>query len=387
MITFLTLAGIENSTTKRVLYIAKELQKRGHKVNFLSLNWISRKGSDCRGTTYFEGIKVKEIQIKNSFIGLFITGPLELIPHLKGLIFLSKPLPPHTIPFMMSRIFKKNKFILDVDDWEGIGGGASYSHFGWFKRTLISFLEEYVPIKAKGVIAASRVLERRAKDMGVKKVAYIPNVAEVPDVNINEKDKEDLIKELGIKKERVFLSSGSHSADMVVGGLKYFIEGFSKAKSKNFKLIITGQGKYTDSLKQLCDKLNLKNNIRFVGFVDEKKFNTCIAISHVAVVPHNSNYPYTLYALSSSPRKMYEALAHGLAILGCKTGEINETLGDCETLVPEGDVNEVGKKIDELINMSENKLKELSGKNKDKAEIEYNFKSQGDKVEEFLKTI
>lgn len=242
-------------------------------------------------------------------------------------------------------------------------------------------------MKARGVIAASRVLEKRAKDMGVKKVAYIPNVAEVPEMKISEKDKGDLREELGIKKERVFLSSGSHSADMVVGGLRYFIEGFGRAKNKNFKLIITGQGKHTESLKQLCDKLGLKDNVRFVGFVDDKKFNTCIAISHVAVIPHNSNYPYTLYALSSSPRKMYEALAYGLAILGCKTGEIKETLGDSDTLVPEGDVEAVGKKIDELIKMDENKLKRLGEINREKANREYNYKIQGDKVVEFLMSI
>ena len=239
-IAFLALAGIENSTTKRVFYIAKELKNRGHKVDFLSLNWIAGKGSAGKGDMVVEGVRIEEIKIKDSVFSVFFIGPIKLFSKIKGdLVVLSKPLPPHTIPFLLSNFFLRKKFVLDADDWEGIGGGASYSHFGWFKRSLITLLEEYVQKKADGVIAASKILERRAKDAGAKKVIYAPNVSDIADFDVEENKKKKLKKEFGINNERIFLSSGSHSADMVVNGLKFFIEGFSRVK-ENFKLIIAG---------------------------------------------------------------------------------------------------------------------------------------------------
>ncbi|MBU2639828.1 MAG: glycosyltransferase [Nanoarchaeota archaeon] len=387
-LTFLTLAGIENSTTKRVFYIAKELKKRGHEINFLSLNWVAKKGSAGKGNELIEGIKVKEIKIKDSLFSIFLVGPLRLFPKLNGdLIVLSKPLLPHTIPFLLANFFKRKKYVLDTDDWEGVGGGASYSHFGWLKRSMITLFEEYIMNKADGVIAVSRVLERRSMDAGAKKVAYIPNVSDVGDFDVKEEEKEKLKKEFGINNEKIFLSSGSHSADMVVDGIKFFIEGFGKAKG-NFKIIITGQGKYTENLKQLCNKLGLKDKVIFTGFVDDKKFSACVIISHVAIIPHATKYPYTLYALSSSPRKMYEAMASGLAVLGCPVGEVKETLGGSDNfLVPEGDVDALAKKIDEIIKMDNNKLKAIGLKNKEKINEFYNFKVQGENVERFLRTI
>jgi glycosyltransferase involved in cell wall biosynthesis len=224
------------------------------------------------------------------------------------------------------------------------------------------------------------------KDAGAKKVAYIPNVSDIENFDISEEEKDALKKELGIKNERIFLSSGSHSADMVVKGIKFFIEGFGKA-NENFKLIITGEGRHTQDLKNMCDSLGLKDKFIFVGFIDDKKYNTCVAISDIAIMPHAVEYPYTLYAISSSPRKMYEAMASGLVVLGCPVGEVKETLGDSGTLVPEGDIVALSKKIDELIKMDIKTIKELGLKNKKKIEEIYNFKVQGDNFENFLKMI
>jgi glycosyltransferase involved in cell wall biosynthesis len=387
-ITFLTLVGMENSTTKRIFYIAKELKKKGHKINFLSLNWISKQGSSYRGDEVVDGIKIKEIKIKDNFFSLLFLGPLRLLKHLKGdLIVLSKPLPAHSIPFLLANFVKRKKFVLDADDWEGVGGGASYSKFKWFKRSLITLLEEYIPIKAKGVICASRVLEKRMSLMGVDNLAYVPNVSDIGDFDVDEKSKEKIRKEFGIKNgERVFISSGSHDMEMLVEGIEFFIKGFSKVKG-NFKFLILGDGKYTQDLKDLCKELKLGDKVLFPGFLQKDKYNPSVAISHAAVIPHSAKYPYTLYAYSSSPRKMYEAMASGLVVLGSPVGEIKETLGDSGMLVEEGNVEALADKIEQIMKMNEKEIKQLGNKNLEKIKKEYNFDTQGQKVEEFLKTI
>jgi glycosyltransferase involved in cell wall biosynthesis len=385
-ISFLTLAGTENSTTRRVVFIARELKRRGHEIDFHSLNWVARKGSANRENSIFEGITVKGIKIGNSIFSMLVSGPLKMMFKLRGnIIILSKPLPPHTIPFLISRIFSRKKFILDADDWEGTGGGASFSHFSTFKRTLITFLEEYTARKAAGVTAASRVLERKMSDAGAKNVLYLPNVADAADFNIPEKEKESLEKELGIKGEMVFISASSLESDILTEGTKLFLEGFAKAKGK-YKLIITGQGKHKEAIKEMCKKFGIFNNVIFTGLMPLSEFNVYVAISDCAIVPLISRYPYTLYSMSSSPRKMYEAMAAGLPVIGFNGGELKETLGATNFTVEE-EPEAITAKLEEIMSTGRKKLKGIGKDNQQLIKAKYNFKLQGEMLAKFIKSI
>lgn len=386
-ITFLTLVGIENSTTKRIFYLARELKKKGYEIEFLTFNWLAKKGSSCKGDTEIEGIKLKEIKVKDNLFNIFIKAPIKLFSNIHGdIIILSKPLPPHTIPLLIAKPFLRKKIILDEDDWEGTGGGASYSEFGWFKRTLINFLEEYLIKKSNGVITSSKTLEKRVICAKAKKVIYLPNVAEINTLEINNKRKEEIKNELGIKDEKVFISTSSHGSDILAESLMDFLKAFGKIK-QNFKFIIAGEGKHTEAIKKLCCDLKIDKKVNFVGFVSEDKLKEYMSVSDVAVVAITTKYPYTLYAMSSSPRKMYEAMSLGLPIIGYNAGETKETLGNTNFLIEEGNEQVLIKKIEEIIKTNKEELKKIGKINKEKIIKEYNFDNQANKFIKFIKEL
>ena len=386
-LTFLTLAGIENSTTKRIFYLARELKKKGYEIEFLTFNWLAKKGSSGKGDIEIGGIKIKEIKIKDNLFNIFIKAPIKLFSKIHGeIIILSKPLPPHTIPLLIAKPFLHKSIILDEDDWEGSGGGASYSEFGWFKRTLINFLEEYLIKNSDGVITSSKTLEKRAIYAKAKKVLYLPNVAEINTLDINNKRQDEIKKELRIKDETIFISASSHGSDILTESLMDFLKAFGKVK-QNFKIIIAGEGKHTEAIKKLCIGLKIDKKVNFVGFVSEDKLKEYMSISDVAIVAITTKYPYTLYAMSSRPRKMYEAMSLGLPIIGHNAGEIKETLGNTNFLVEEGNEQALIKKIEEIIKTNKGELKKIGEINKEKIKREYNFDNQSNKFIKFINEI
>jgi glycosyltransferase involved in cell wall biosynthesis len=77
------------------------------------------------------------------------------------------------------------------------------------------------------------------------------------------------IVDCNIKKENIIYSNRLHKP---LYNIDKIILSFSKflSKNKNWKLVIAGNGSETNNLKNLCKKLNIDNNVEFIGWVDKK---------------------------------------------------------------------------------------------------------------------
>src|SRR3989339_839619 len=173
------------STTNRMMGFAIALRKRGHKV---TLFIVGNKYLPGTQKTYLpneiEGVQVKYTpSLPNAFIVMpgFISGICAifflllvklLLTFIRSLmhdvVYSSKPLPYGTIVALPASFLARKPFILDTDDWEGVGGFATIKQGKRaFVKAVITYFEEKVPLWTRGVVAASHLLAQRTILSGV----------------------------------------------------------------------------------------------------------------------------------------------------------------------------------------------------------------------------
>lgn len=113
----------------------------------------------------------------------------------------------------------------------------------------------------------------------------------------------------------------------------------------NAKLIIAGRGKISDSLKELCDKLNIAASVEFRGFVEENEKKEILAKSWVMVQPSS----FEGWGITVS-----EANASGTTVIASDTAGLRDSIIDGQTgiLVKTGDVDEMSKVMLALTQMN-----------------------------------
>jgi 1,4-alpha-glucan branching enzyme len=99
-----------------------------------------------------------------------------------------------------------------------------------------------------------------------------------------------------------------HLLAAIPGLLKYFPQ---------LNLVIAGNGPYQQELERLADSLQIRNQVKFTGFVSESERNRLLSQSRVAVFP--SLYePFGIVAL--------EAMSAGVPVIVSRTGGLTETV-------------------------------------------------------------
>lgn len=122
------------------------------------------------------------------------------------------------------------------------------------------------------VIVPSEKVRKTLSEYGVKtNIITIPNGIKLePFYLVNNKydvldNREKLRSEYGITKDdKVMLNIGRQSKEKNVESIIYALSELLK-EQKNIKFVIIGDGPNIQNLKDLADKLNIKNNVLFLG--------------------------------------------------------------------------------------------------------------------------
>ncbi|MFP7297237.1 glycosyltransferase family 4 protein [Neobacillus niacini] len=153
----------------------------------------------------------------------------------------------------------------------------------------------------------------------------------------------------GIKVPKVVTSKRANSNEKIISvvgrlseekGHKFLFKSLAKLKHThphlNWKLNIVGDGPLKDELNLLADKLNLRANINFQGFVNN--MDTVYINSDLIVLPsENEAFPFVAI----------EALAYEKPVISTNVGGLPEIIRQNETglLVPYGDENAMADSI------------------------------------------
>ncbi len=142
-------------------------------------------------------------------------------------------------------------------------------------------------------------------------------------------------------------------------GIEYTLEAFakflSKQQSKNFKLILTGDGKRKPSLVNLVEKLNIQKYVEFVGFVSPAKAKELMqnadVFVHHSITTDDGNQ-------EGIPNALMEAMAMELPVLSSYHSGIPELVTDGVNgyLVQERDIDTYASCMADIIHWG--KMKE-----------------------------
>lgn len=190
-----------------------------------------------------------------------------------------------------------------------------------------------------------------------------------------EKDK-SLIKKLGVKGKIILISVGRLSPQK---GFRYLIKTLKevKKKRKDFKLLLIGDGEERENLEKLCKKLNLEEEITFLGKIPHKILPKYYHLADIFVLP-------SLY--ESFGIVFLEAMASQLPIISTNTAAIPEIVSkEVGILVNPKNIAELKKAIIKLMN--DKRLRKRMGEKGEKVAKNFDWNLVGRKMLEEFKSI
>ena len=183
-----------------------------------------------------------------------------------------------------------------------------------------------------------------------EKIKIIPMGVDISNFK-NEINKDELKVKYGINSKFVVLFVGRL---VEVKGCEYLIEGFKSVVDKfgDVQLVIVGSGPLETKLKKVVEELNLKEHVKFEGFVEHSKISDYYSLSDILVFPSivdSSGFEEGL------PVVLLEALAVGKPVVATRTKGVMEVIEDGQNgfLVEQKNPGEIDEKVLELFNDEE----------------------------------
>lgn len=215
-----------------------------------------------------------------------------------------------------------------------IHGGGMYT---WRRKKI----QQHFFQSADTIIAVSENIKTEYEKRCRKKIIVMPNL--IP-FKHSQDSKIELLEKHNLKNNIIIFYLGTIKK---IKGIEDLIEAFMNlgleyVQDKKVKLIICGNGPLKKSLEERVDLMGFKEDIKFLGYIDERKKLEYLKISDIYVIPSH----FEAQSLS-----LLEAMFNKLPIVGSDTMGINNLIheGDNGLLFPVGDTNVLKNKLRLLI--------------------------------------
>jgi glycosyltransferase involved in cell wall biosynthesis len=128
-------------------------------------------------------------------------------------------------------------------------------------------------------------------------------------------------------------------------GVEDLIKAFSLVNSKKAELWIVGHGPEERRLREIAERTNREKKIKFLGFVSYDDLPIIYKKAHIFVHPARWPEPFG--------RTILEAMLAKLAIIASDSGAPSEVLGDTGIIYEIGNISELSRKLEMLIDNNE----------------------------------
>lgn len=310
--------------------------------------FVSDKSIDVR---YVEPLVNKPIQV--GMVSLFVTNLVKLLKDFRGeydAIHAFKLL-PHTAP--VAATVKKitgTPFILTIDDYDPMSSNS------FIKKTVLSFSEK----------AYKHADEITVSTNFLHKLYGGTVVYQVSDEKLFDPEKhngEKIRKKYKLQDKIVITHVGTlHDFK----GIDLLIKAVRELGRDDIKLILFESGENIEKYKQMAGEETV-----WVPHIDFSEVPDYVAAADIYVIPTKD----TPYARAETPRKIFDAMAMGKAIIASELADIPKFLdnGKCGMLVKAGSVDELKKAITTLVE-DETLRKNLGKKAHERYLKEYSYK-------------
>lgn len=305
----------------RIEFFADYFQQMGHSVTVVGA--FSAASMNKAGLSKYNGFRILNItpiimmanvfSLFFNFISSCITSFLPFVSIRPEIIIISVPTGETSFgPFLLAKLFRTKKIVIDYrDQWEDYTIKLATSRT---YKSACKFLKKIMTrcyLKSNLVITVTPALADSLFHRGVKNVQIVTNGADI--TVFRPRDKAISKNKIRLHEhDFVIVYSGSlgvyYRLDIVLSALKTIV-----TKMKNVKLIVIGRGGASiEDFLDLADKLNLKDNVVFLGLkTDKKEIAEILSAADVGVIPYDANPLWK----NSLPVKSLEYLACGVPIL------------------------------------------------------------------------
>jgi glycosyltransferase involved in cell wall biosynthesis len=213
-------------------------------------------------------------------------------------------------------------------------GIAVKTLFKIYLQTVVKMMAK----KAKAVTLVSNALmtECESKNLVNQKTIVIPNGINTALIKVKPEVSSYLEKKYSLKNKKVIFSVGRISESK---GFQFLIDAMQIviAKVPDALAVIAGSGSYKPVLEDLVRKKDLSNNVKLIGWIDEKSKAFLYKRSELVVFP-SLQEPFGIVIL--------EALAMHKPLVAFETPSSVEIIKkDTALLVPIGNAEELGRAI------------------------------------------
>lgn len=166
-----------------------------------------------------------------------------------------------------------------------------------------------------------RILDKQ----GTRKVALLPNGADLSAVDFSEVELTKLRHKIGLSQsDKIIVFVGFfypyYRLDVVIKALRLILD----QHREHIVLLVVGEGSMKESLMRLASRLLPERSVVFTGAVSGVEVYRYISLSQIGVVVLPTDFTYFRYAI---PIKVYEYLACGKPIIAvAPEGEMTELI-------------------------------------------------------------
>jgi len=311
----------------------------GEKVNSFVVAFSENKKSEYKysNNTHFYLIPRKEKLLYSFYYfinSLYCLSKKIVINKNIDIIVCSDPFIPGFVGTILKKRFKHKKMGLLV---EAFGDWVKTPTFSLIKplRPLIQYI---ISLFSKLSISNADVI-RAESDSTIKKMRrYNQKIPYYSFLLVH--------TELFLKKDFKIKDHKNKFYILFIGrivklkGLQYLIKVLKDLIEEfpELELRIGGEGVYLKTLKRLTHKLNLKDYVKFIGFLDKKEVKKELANCDLFVLPSMSE---------GTPKAIVEAITIEKPVIATKVGAINELIDDNKNglLIEPGNIKDLKKKL------------------------------------------
>lgn len=215
----------------------------------------------------------------------------------------------------------------------------------------VSVLENYNLDNSHGIISGNQDGAEILRDRG-----YEGPIKVMPQLGVDET--------LFTPKAQPKLAAkvGLESGEFVIGfvgrfvpekGIMTLLDALVKIKDKPWKLLLLGRGELKDEILQKAEEKGIKDRIILIESVPHDEVADYINLMSTLILPSETTYKFkTLTSVGWKEQfghVIIEAMACKVPVIGSDSGEIPHVIGDAGLIFPEGNVEELANRLEQLI--------------------------------------
>ncbi len=355
--------------TVRIVYLAKEYARKGHKVKLV---YFPLSSAVCfEPHELVEQVTVFPFSRKLG-VGVLIANILKLykIAGWAEVIHFQKCFYHAALPAVIAAFLRRIPLHYDWDDWEAKIYEASTQPgiLRDFIKNFLYFLESTLPKVSDTVSVSSHRLRLECEKLKADRTKIVQAHVGADLTMFNPAISGEAVRRrLKIQKTLVLYLGQLHGAQYA----QLFIEAASRLINdlkQDMMFMIFGDGYLSQSLKALSIELDLEERIIFTGSIRHEAVPEYLAAADVCVGCFEENE----VTLCKSPLKIAEYMASGRPVVASNVGEVGRMLGGSGILTLPGDPVSLAEGILKLVK-NDSLRKELAFLARRRAETEYNW--------------